>query len=148
MLGVMTVPQALERARSAGLDLVEISPQADPPVCKTVDYGKFKYQEQKRQAVARKKQKVVEIKEVKLSARIEEHDYQVKMRAMQSFIADGNKVKITLRLRGREMAHQDIARGILNRVKEDLAEVAKTEMDARLEGRQMIMILVPSKTTA
>ena len=143
MLGVLGLHDALQRAYEAGLDLVEVSPNADPPVCKLLDYGKYKYQEQKKQAEARKKQKVVEIKEIKLRPMIDDHDYDVKMRSMQRFFEEGDKVKVTLRFRGREMAHMELGTKLLDRVKEDVAKIAKIEMDARFEGRQMIMVLAP-----
>ena len=130
-------------AVEAGMDLVEISPNNNPPVCKIMDYGKFKYSAQKKAAEARKKQKIVEIKEIKLRPMIDDHDYDVKMRAMQRFFEEGDKVKITLRYRGREMAHQELGHKLLSRVKEDTAKMAKVEMEPRFEGRQMIMILAP-----
>jgi translation initiation factor IF-3 len=134
---------ALERAREAGLDLVEIAPNSAPPVCKLLDYGKYKYQAQKKAAEARKKQKVVEVKEIKLRPMIDDHDYEVKMRAMQRFFEEGDKVKVTLRFRGREMAHQELGYQLLNRVKEDVIKFAKVEQDARFEGRQVVMVLAP-----
>src|SRR4029079_12306602 len=134
---------AIERAQEAGLDLVEIAPNSTPPVCKLLDYGKYKYQAQKKAAEARKKQKVVEVKEIKLRPMIDDHDYEVKMRAMQRFFEEGDKVKVTLRFRGREMAHQELGTALLSRVKDDTAKFAKVEMDARFEGRQMVMVLTP-----
>ena len=142
-LGNVLIADALAKAQEAGLDLVEISPNATPPVVKILDFGKYKYQEQKKQAEARKKQKVVEVKEIKFRPMIDDHDYDVKLRSMQRFFEDGDKVKVTLRFRGREMAHQELGTKLLDRVKEDLAPLAKVEMDARFEGRQMIMILAP-----
>jgi translation initiation factor IF-3 len=133
----------LVKALEAGLDLVEISPNATPPVCKLLDYGKYKYQEQKKQAEARKKQKVVEVKEVKFRPMIDDHDYQVKMRSMQRFFEEGDKVKITLRFRGREMAHQELGVQLLNRLKDDTVSIAKVESEPRVEGRQMVMVLAP-----
>ena len=130
-------------ALEAGMDLVEISPNTNPPVCKIMDYGKFKYSAQKKAAEARKKQKVVEIKEIKLRPMIDDHDYDVKMRSMIRFFEEGDKVKVTLRFRGREMAHQELGTQLLNRVKEDASKMAKVEMEPRFEGRQMIMILAP-----
>ena len=127
----------------AGLDLVEISPDANPPVAKILDYGKFKYQEQKKAAEARKKQKTVEVKEIKMRPNIDSHDYDVKMRAMNRFFDEGDKVKVTLRFRGREMAHQQIGRELLLKVKGDTEEIAKVESEPRLEGRQMVMVLAP-----
>jgi translation initiation factor IF-3 len=141
--GTVPVSEALAIAQEAGLDLVEISPNATPPVCKLLDFGKYKFQEQKKQAEARKKQKVVEVKEVKFRPMIDDHDYEVKMRSMQRFFEEGDKVKVTLRFRGREMAHQELGARLLERVKGDTEKLAKVEMDARFEGRQMIMILAP-----
>src|SRR5450631_3387043 len=141
--GNVTITEALAIAQEAGLDLVEISPNATPPVCKLLDFGKYKFQEQKKQAEARKKQKVVEVKEVKFRPMIDDHDYDVKMRAMQRFFEEGDKVKITLRYRGREMAHQEIGTKLLDKVKADVAEFAKVEQDARFEGRQVVMVLAP-----
>jgi len=141
--GPTAIDTALARAQEAGLDLVEIAPNSSPPVCKLLDYGKYKYQAQKKAAEARKKQKIVEIKEIKLRPMIDDHDYDVKMRAMQRFFEEGDKVKITLRFRGREMAHQELGTQLLARVKEDTAKIAKVEMDARFEGRQMVMVLTP-----
>jgi translation initiation factor IF-3 len=141
--GTVPITAALSAAQEAGLDLVEISPNANPPIVKILDYGKYKYQEQKKAAEARKKQKVVEVKELKYRPMIDDHDYDVKMRAMARFFEEGDKVKITLRFRGREMAHQELGTRLLNRVKEDTAKMAKVEMEPRFEGRQMIMILAP-----
>ena len=141
--GTVETVAAVKMALEAGMDLVEISPNTSPPVCKIMDYGKFKYSAQKKAAEARKKQKVVEIKEIKLRPMIDDHDYDVKMRAMQRFFEEGDKVKITLRFRGREMAHQELGTALLSRVKEDTAKIAKVEMDARFEGRQMVMVLTP-----
>src|SRR5580704_3992824 len=141
--GTVSISDALALAQEAGLDLVEISPNAKPPVCKLLDFGKYKFQEQKKQAEARKKQKIVEIKEIKFRPMIDDHDYEVKMRAMQRFFEEGDKVKVTLRYRGREMAHQEIGTKLLDKVKSDVAEIAKVEQDARFEGRQMIMVLAP-----
>lgn len=130
-------------AEEAGLDLVEIVPNAEPPVCKIIDLGKLKYQNQKKASEARKKQKTVEIKEIKMRPNIDTHDYGVKMKAVARFLEDGDKVKITLRFRGREMAHQELGMKLLERVKEDTAETAKVETEPKLEGRQMMMILAP-----
>jgi translation initiation factor IF-3 len=143
MIGVMTAREALLRAYDAGLDLLEISPNAVPPVCKITDYGKFKYEQQKKANEARKKQKVVEIKEVKVRPNIDDHDYEVKMRQMKSFIGEGDKVKVTLRFRGREMAHQDLGIKVLERIRIELGETIKVEQMPRLENRQMIMVLAP-----
>jgi translation initiation factor IF-3 len=141
--GNVTVAEALQLAQEAGLDLVEISPNATPPVCKLLDFGKYKYQEQKKAAEARKKQKVVEVKEIKFRPMIDDHDYDVKMRSMKRFFEEGDKVKVTLRFRGREMAHQELGVKLLDRVKDDTTKIAKIEMDARFEGRQMVMVLAP-----
>jgi translation initiation factor IF-3 len=141
--GTVETMVAIKMAMEAGMDLVEISPNNNPPVCKIMDYGKYKYSAQKKAAEARKKQKVVEIKEIKLRPMIDDHDYDVKMRAMQRFFEEGDKVKITLRYRGREMAHQEIGTKLLDKVKADVAEFAKVEQDARFEGRQVVMVLAP-----
>ncbi len=130
-------------AAEAGLDLVEISPNAEPPVCKIMDYGRFKYQAQKKAAEARKKQKVVEVKEVKMRPGIDTHDYEVKLRSAHRFIESGDKVKFTLRFRGREMAHQNLGMELLQKIKGEMAELTKVEAEPRLEGRQMVMILAP-----
>jgi translation initiation factor IF-3 len=143
MQGVMSAREALQRAYDVGLDLLEISPNAEPPVCKITDYGKYKYEQQKKANEARKKQKVVEIKEVKVRPNIDDHDYDVKMRAMKSFIEEGDKVKVTLRFRGREMAHQDLGIKVLERIRQELGETIKVEQMPRLENRQMIMVLAP-----
>ena len=142
-LGTVETILAIKMATEAGMDLVEISPNAAPPVCKIMDYGKYKYSAQKKAAEARKKQKTVEIKEIKLRPMIDDHDYDVKMRAMQRFFEEGDKVKITLRYRGREMAHQEIGTKLLDKIKTDVAEYAKVEQDARFEGRQVVMVLAP-----
>ena len=133
----------MDMAAEAGLDLVEISPNATPPVCKIMDYGKYKYEQQKRESEARKKQKVIEVKEVKFRPNTDTHDYDVKMRNVFRFLENGDKVKITLRFRGREMAHQDLGLKLLEKVKEETQEFAKVEVEPQLEGRQMIMILAP-----
>ena len=143
MMGVMGARDAMLRAYAVGLDLVEISPNADPPVCKILDYGKFKYEQQKKKNEAKKKQKVVEIKEIKVRPNIDENDYQVKMRAMKSFIEEGDKVKVTLRFRGREMAHQDIGIRVLERIRAEMDVTTKVEQMPRLENRQMVMVLSP-----
>ncbi len=139
----MSFYDALDRAEEVGLDLVEIAPNSTPPVCKLLDYGRFKYQSQKKAAEARKNQKVVEIKEVKLRPGIDDHDYEVKMKQSRRFFEEGDKVKITLRFRGREMAHQDLGVMLLDRVRADVGDIAKVESEPRLEGKQMIMILAP-----
>jgi len=141
--GVVDIQTARSMAEAAGLDLVEIAPNSSPPVCKILDYGKYKYQAQKKAAEARKRQHVVEIKEIKLRPMIDDHDYDVKMRAMKRFFEEGDKVKITLRFRGREMAHQELGYQLLNRVKDDIGPMAKVEQDAKFEGRQMVMVLAP-----
>ncbi|MBB3175203.1 translation initiation factor IF-3 [Endobacter medicaginis] len=143
MIGIMSTRDAMMRAFSVGLDLLEISPNAEPPVVKILDYGKFKYEQQKKKNEARKKQKVIEIKEVKVRPNIDENDYQVKMRAMKTFIDEGDKVKVTLRFRGREMAHQDLGVKVLERIRGDMDELAKVEQMPRLENRQMVMVLSP-----
>jgi translation initiation factor IF-3 len=139
----VTIQEAIALAEEAGLDLVEIVPNAEPPVCKIVDLGKLKYQNQKKAAEARKKQKTVEIKELKMRPNIDDHDYEVKLKAAGRFFEDGDKVKVTLRFRGREMAHQELGMQLLQRVKEDTAEIAKVEAEPKLEGRQMMMVLAP-----
>ena len=141
--GVVETQAALAMAVAAGLDLVEIAPNSNPPVVKILDYGKYKFQAQKKAAEARKKQKVVEIKEIKLRPMIDDHDYDVKMRSMKRFFEEGDKVKITLRFRGREMAHQELGYKLLDRVKVDTATMAKIESEPRFEGRQMVMLLAP-----
>ena len=143
MQGVMTARDSLLRAYSVGLDLLEISPNADPPVCKILDYGKYKYELQKKKNEAKKRQRVIEIKEIKVRPNIDENDYQVKMRAMKTFIEEGDKVKVTLRFRGREMAHQDIGIKVLERIRAELETQTKVEQMPRMENRQMIMVLSP-----
>ena len=141
--GPMPFERAIALAQEAGLDLVEIAPNSVPPVCKILDFGKYKYQAQKKAAEARKKQKVVEVKEIKLRPMIDDHDYDVKMRSMKRFFDEGDKVKVTLRFRGREMAHQELGTKLLERVKSDTGPIAKVESEPRFEGRQMIMVLAP-----
>ncbi|MEI4194961.1 translation initiation factor IF-3 [Roseovarius sp. E0-M6] len=143
-VGVVTPERAMEMAEEAGLDLVEISPNANPPVCKIMDYGKYKYEQQKRESEARKKQKVIEVKEVKFRPNTDTHDYDVKMRNVMKFLENGDKVKITMRFRGREMAHQQLGRELLERVAGDIDGVGKVENMPKMEGRQMIMIIAPS----
>jgi translation initiation factor IF-3 len=143
MIGVMSAREALIRAYDVGLDLVEISPNAVPPVCKILDYGKYKYEQQKKANEARKKQKVVEIKEIKVRPNIDDHDYEVKMKQMKSFIGEGDKVKVTLRFRGREMAHQELGVKVLERIRNDLTELVKVEQMPKLENRQMVMVVAP-----
>ena len=142
-LGVMYTREAIAQAAEVGLDLVEVSPNADPPVCKFLDVGKFKYEAQKKANLARKSQRTQEIKEIKMRPNIDDHDYDVKMRNVQRFIEDGDKVKVTLRFRGRELSHQQIGMNLLKRVQEDTAEDAKIEAYPRMEGRQMLMVLSP-----
>jgi translation initiation factor IF-3 len=143
MIGVVGLHDGLQQAWEAGLDLVEVSPGADPPVCKLLDIGKYKYELQKKANEARKKQKVIEIKEIKLRPGIDDHDYEVKRKAMIRFLEEGDKVKITLRFRGREMVHQELGVALLERVKADMGELAKVEAHPRLEGRQMTMVIAP-----
>ncbi|MCG8548331.1 MAG: translation initiation factor IF-3 [Alphaproteobacteria bacterium] len=142
-VGIVGVEEALDMAAEAGMDLVEVSPNADPPVCKILDYGKFKYKAQKKANEARKKQKTVDIKEIKMRPNIDQHDYDVKMRSMTKFIDEGDKVKVTLRFRGREMAHQELGMRVLHRVRDDLQEVSKVEQFPKMEGRQMTMVIAP-----
>lgn len=142
-VGVVSSEQAIEKAIEAGYDLVEISPNANPPVAKIMDYGKYKYEIQKKKSEARKKQSVIVVKEIKIRPGIEEHDYQVKMKAINRFLGDGDKVKVTLRFRGREMTHQALGAKILDRVQEDLEKIAKVEQFPKMEGRQMTMVFAP-----
>ena len=140
---MVTPARAMAMAEEAGLDLVEISPNAEPPVCKIMDFGKFKYETQKREAEARKKQKIIEIKEIKFRPGTDTHDYDVKMRSVLKFLGEGDKVKVTLRFRGRELSHQQLGMNLLRRVQEDIADVAKVEAYPRMEGRQMLMVVSP-----
>ncbi len=142
-VGVVTIADALRRAENAGLDLMEVSPNADPPVCKILDYGRFRYEAQKKKNEARKKQKVIEVKEIKMRPNIDTHDYEVKMRAIHRFIDEGDKVKVTMRFRGREMVHQDLGKQVLDRVREEMEEKAKVEQFPKIEGRQMTMVMAP-----
>jgi translation initiation factor IF-3 len=142
-LGVMYTREAIEQAAEVGLDLVEVSPNADPPVCKFLDVGKFRYEAQKKANLARKTQKTQEIKEIKMRPNIDDHDYETKMKAMHKFIGEGDKVKVTLRFRGRELSHQQLGMNLLRRVQEDTAEIAKIEAYPRMEGRQMLMVISP-----
>jgi len=142
-LGVMFTNEAIEQANEIGLNLVEVSPNADPPVCKYLDVGKYRYEAQKKANAARKTQKTQQIKEIKMRPNIDIHDYDVKMRSVRKFIEEGDKVKMTLRFRGREMAHQELGMDVLKRVQEDTSEIAKVEAYPRLEGRQMLMVLAP-----
>ena len=143
MVGIVGRSEALTMASNAGLDLVEIAPNADPPVCKILDFGKYKYEEQKKKNEARKKQKIIEVKEIKLRPSIDDHDYEVKRRSMIKFIEEGDKVKVTMRFRGRELAHQELGMDVLIRVRDDLDEIAKVEQMPRMEGRQMTMVMSP-----
>ena len=143
MVGIVGRNEALALASDVGLDLVEVAPNADPPVCKILDFGKYKYEEQKKKNEARKKQKIIEVKEIKLRPSIDDHDYDVKVRSMVKFIEEGDKVKVTMRFRGRELAHQELGMDVLVRVKDDLDEIAKVEQMPRMEGRQMTMVVAP-----
>ncbi|MFA7277004.1 MAG: translation initiation factor IF-3 [Pseudobdellovibrionaceae bacterium] len=144
MVGVVTVREAMRKAEEVGLDLVEISPNADPPVCKILDYGKFKYEQQKKAAEARKKQKIVDVKEIQIRPMIGDHDYEVKLKAAKRFLEDGDKVKVVLRFRGREMAHSEIGMELLRKMITDIGALGKTEMEPRIEGRQVMMVLGPA----
>lgn len=142
-VGVVSRDDALNRAFAVGLDLVEISPNAEPPVCKILDYGKFKYEVQKKKAEAKKKQKVIEIKEIKVRPNIDDNDYNIKMRSVRRFLEEGDKVKVTLRFRGRELAHQELGAKVLDRIRDEVADLAKVEQFPKMEGRQMIMVIAP-----
>ena len=142
-MGTVDTDSALAMAEDEGLDLVEVSPNADPPVCKILDYGKLKYQEQKKASEARKRQKTVDVKEIKMRPNIDTHDYDVKMRNVVKFLEGGDKVKVTMRFRGREMVHQELGMDVLNRVRDDVEELSKVEAVPKMEGRQMIMVLAP-----
>ena len=144
MLGILSLKEGIEKAEEVGLDLVEVSPNAKPPVCKIIEYGKFKYAAQKKAAEARKKQKTVEVKEIKFRPNIDTNDYEIKMRSVRKFINSGDKVKITMRFRGREMTHQDIGVKVLRRIREDLDTLVKIEQFPKLEGRQMVQIFAPN----
>ena len=146
MIGVVATVAALDAAAEAGLDLVEVSPNADPPVCKLLDYGRFKYEAQKKKNEAKKKQKVIEVKEIKMRPAIETNDYEIKMRAARKFLDNGDKVKVTMRFRGRELAHQDLGAKVLERVRGELDETAKVEQMPRMEGRQMVMVIADRKS--
>lgn len=141
--GIVDIQDAMAQAAAAGLDLVEIVPDSDPPVAKILDYGKYRFAEQKKANLARKKQKVIDIKEIKIRPNIDTHDYEVKMRMVEKFLGEGDKVKVTLRFRGREMAHQDLGMKVLDRVRDDTAAIAKVEQEAKAEGRQVVMVLAP-----
>ena len=144
MLGILSLEKAIEKAEELGLDLVEVSPNAKPPVCKIIEYGKFKYAAQKKAAEARKKQKTVDVKEIKFRPNIDTNDYEIKMRSVRKFINAGDKVKITMRFRGREMTHQDIGVRVLRRIREDLDTTVKIEQFPKLEGRQMVQVFAPN----
>ena len=145
MIGVVTVKEGIDAAMEAGLDLVEVSPNADPPVCKVLDYGKYKYEIQKKKNEAKKKQKVIEVKEIKMRPGIDDHDYQTKIRAMNKFLDNGDKVKVTIRFRGRELSRQELGMEVLKKVEAELGDLAKVESHPKMEGRQMIMVLAPTK---
>lgn len=145
MIGVVRRREALDRARDVGLDLVEVSPTARPPVCKILDYGKFKYEAQKRANAARKKQRVIEVKEIKMRPGIDDNDYNIKMKKVRTFLEEGDKVKVTMRFRGRELSHQHLAMDILTRVKEEVVDLGKVEQFPKMEGRQMVMVMAPLK---
>ncbi len=143
VLGVVPIDEALRKAEDRGLDLVEVAAKGDPPVCKILDYGKFKYESQKKKNEARKKQRTIAVKEIKMRPGIDVHDYDVKMRAVRKFLGEGDKVKVTMRFRGREMAHQELGLKVLNRVRDELEEIVKIELLPKMEGRQMIMVIAP-----
>ncbi len=147
MAGVVSVEEGLRKANDVGLDLIEISPNADPPVCKILDSGKYKYELQKKKAASRKNQKVVEVKEIKLRPVTGENDYQVKLKSARRFLEEGNKVKVTLRFRGREIAHKELGEKILRRMEEDLAEFGSPEFPLKMEGRQIMLMIAPAKTS-
>jgi translation initiation factor IF-3 len=142
-VGVVSREEGLARAQEVGLDLVEVAPNSDPPVCKLLDFGKYKYEAQKKASVARKKQRTIDVKEIKLRPGIDSNDYDIKMRSIVRFLEEGDKVKVTMRFRGREMAHQEIGMQVLERVREELGELAKVEQFPKMEGRQMIMVMAP-----
>ncbi len=142
-VGIVPTGDALRRAQDVGLDLLEVSPNADPPVCKILDYGRFRYEAQKKKNEARKKQKTIDVKEIKMRPNIDTHDYEVKMRSIHRFIGEGDKVKVTMRFRGREMVHQEIGKQVLDRVREEMEPTAKVEQFPKLEGRQMTMVMAP-----
>jgi translation initiation factor IF-3 len=145
MIGVVRLREAIERAREVGLDLVEVSPTAKPPVCKILDYGKFKYEAQKRANAARKKQRVIEVKEIKMRPGIDDNDYNIKMKKVRTFLEEGDKVKVTMRFRGRELSHQNLAMNILTKVKDEVSDLGKVEQFPKMEGRQMVMVMAPLK---
>ncbi len=143
VLGVVPIDEALRKAEDRGLDLVEVAAKGDPPVCKILDYGKYKYESQKKKNEARKKQRTIDVKEIKMRPGIDVHDYDVKLRAARKFLGEGDKVKVTMRFRGREMAHQNLGLNVLHRVRDDLEELSKVELMPKMEGRQMIMVIAP-----
>ena len=143
LIGIMVIEKALELAEEKGLDLVEIAPSADPPVCRILDFGKFKYQTQKKKSESRKKQKTIQVKEIKIRPNINSHDYDIKLKSAEKFILEGDKVKMTMRFRGREMAHKELGLGVLERVRDKLSHIAKVDQDPKLDGRQMIMVISP-----
>ncbi|MEO1019650.1 MAG: translation initiation factor IF-3 [Pseudomonadota bacterium] len=145
MIGVVPTRRAMQMAEDVGLDLVEVASNATPPVCKILDFGKYKYEAQKKANAARKKQKIIEVKEIKMRPSIDDNDYMIKMKKVRSFLDEGDKVKVTMRFRGREMAHQEIAMGILGKVRDEMADLAKVEQWPKLEGRQMVMVIAPLK---
>lgn len=145
MVGIVPIEEAMSRAKDIGLDLVEISPNAEPPVCKILDYGKYKYEAQKKANEARKKQKIIHLKEIKIRPNIDDHDFETKMKHMHKFLDAGDKVKVTLRFRGREMAHQELGMAVLQRVKEEAGDKVKVETEPKMEGRQAVMILAPAQ---
>ena len=142
-VGIVSTEEAMQIAEEAGLDLVEVASAADPPVCKVLDLGKMKYETQKKKSEARKKQKVIDVKEIKMRPSIDQHDYDVKVRNMRRFLEDGDKVKVTIRFRGRELAHQELGMRVLKRVREEIDALAKVEQEAKMEGRQMVMVVAP-----
>tara|TARA_Y100000590_G_scaffold467198_1_gene645341 strand:+ start:27 stop:560 length:534 start_codon:yes stop_codon:yes gene_type:complete len=144
-LGILNIRDALNAAEDAGSDLVEISPEAKPPVCRIIDYGKLKYQQQKKKNEAKKKQKTIEVKEIKIRPSIEKHDYNVKMKAISKFISGGNKVKVSMRFRGREMEHQNLGLNLLKKIEDEISSIGRVEINPKIEGRQIMMVIVPSK---
>ncbi len=145
MIGIVSIREALQKAGEFGLDLVEIAASADPPVCKILDYGKYKYEQQKKAAEARKKQKTIDVKEIKIRPAIEDHDYSVKLKNARRFLEDGDKVKVSMRFRGREMAHQELGMEVLEKFRDDLLDLGKVESQPKMEGRQIIMVIAPEK---
>ena len=146
MIGIVPLEKGLKLATESGLDLVEVSPSANPPVCKVIEYGKFKYAAQKKAAEARKKQKIIEVKEIKFRPNIDDNDYEIKLKSLKKFISSGDKVKVTMRFRGRELSHQDLGVKVLQRIRDDLEETVKIEQYPKLEGKQMVQIFAPNVT--